>query len=198
MSAIDWAIIAIIAISVLVAAAQGFFFEIFSLAGTILGYLIAAWEYGRLAPWFEQYVKSIAIANTAAFITIFAFVVVLAGFAGKITRWALKEVGLRWVDRLLGGAFGLVRGVVVVTVLVMAVATFMPQSKWLETSELSRYFLLSAKSASWMAPSDLRQKFKDGVTFIRKTRMEGLGSTAGALPTKAEKDGPSREAPKAQ
>ncbi len=198
MSAIDWAIVAIIAISVLVAAAQGFFFEIFTLAGTIFGYLLAAWEYWRLAPWFEQYVKSTAIANVAAFITIFAFVVMLAGMAGKITRWAMKEVGLRWVDRLLGAAFGLLRGLVVVTVLVMAVATFMPESKWLQKSEFNRYFLLSANSASWMAPADLRQKFKDGLAFVRKTRMQEIRPAAGGLSTKAEQGGSASEAHKSQ
>ncbi len=196
MLAIDWAIIAVIIISVLVAAAQGFFFEIFSLAGAIVGYLLAAWEYWRLAPWFQPYVKSAAIANIAAFVTIFAFVVIIAKVAGRLSRWAIQEVGLRWVDRLLGGAFGLVRAMVVITVLVMAVTTFMPESKWLETSELSRYFLLSARSASWLAPSDLRNKFREGVAFVRKTRMEGLGAVSGAA--QAEKSGPSREAPKPQ
>ena len=196
MSLIDWAIIAVMLISVLVAAAQGFFFEIFSLAGTVVGYLFAAWEYWRLAPWYEPYVKSAAIANVAAFVTIFAFIVIIANIAGRLSRWAVHEVGLRWVDRLLGGAFGLVRAIVVITVLVMAVTTFMPQSKWLETSELSRYFLLSARSASWLAPSDLRNKFREGVAFVRKTRMEGLGAVSGAA--QAEKSGPSREAPKPQ
>jgi membrane protein required for colicin V production len=198
MSAVDWAIIVIIVVSTLGAAAQGFFFEIFSLAGAVVGYLLAAWEYWRLAPWFEPFVKSAAIANIAAFITIFAFVGILAGSAGKITRWAVNEVGLRWIDRFLGGAFGLVRGLVVVTVLVLAVATFMPQSKWLETSELSRYFLLSARSASWVAPADLRQKFVDGVAYIRKVRMEGLGTATGGLSTNAEKTVPPREARKPQ
>jgi len=196
MSAIDWAIIAVIFISVLVAAAQGFFVEVFSLAGTIVGYLLAAWEYWRLAPWFQPYVKSPAIANIAAFVTIFAFVVIIAKVAGRLSRWAIEEVGLRWVDRVLGGAFGLVRAIVVITVLVMAVTTFIPESKWLETSELSRYFLLSARSASWLAPSDLRNKFKEGVAFVRKTRIEGLGAVSGAA--QAEKSGPSREAPKPQ
>ena len=196
MSAIDWAIIVVIVISVLVAAAQGFFVEIFSLAGAIVGYLLAAWEYWRLAPRFEPYVKSAAIANIAAFVTIFAFIVIIAKVAGRLSRWAIEEVGLRWMDRLLGGAFGLVRAIVVITVLVMAVTTFMPESKWLETSELSRYFLLSARSASWLAPSDLRNKFREGVAFVRKTRMEGLGAVSGAA--QAEKSGPSREAPKPQ
>jgi membrane protein required for colicin V production len=196
MSLIDWAIIVIIVVSVLVAATQGFVFEIFSLAGTIVGYLAAAWEYWRVAPSFEPYVKSTAIANTAAFVTIFAFVVVIAKVAGRLSRWAVDEVGLRWVDRVLGGAFGLVRAIVVITVLVMAVTTFMPESKWLETSELSRYFMLSARSASWLAPSDLRNKFKEGVAFVRNTRMQGLGAVSGAA--QAKTSGPSREAPKPQ
>src|SRR5437899_9929464 len=128
MTGIEWIIVAVIAISVLVAAAQGFFFEVFSLAGAIFGYILAAWEYGRLAPWFEQFVKSPAIANSAGFITIFVSVMIIASIAGKVTRWVMHEVGLRWVDRLLGAAFGLVRGIVVVTVAVMAMAAFSPVS----------------------------------------------------------------------
>ena len=89
MAAIDWVIVAVLALSVLVAAAQGFFFEVFSLAGTIFGYILAAWEYWRLAPWFEQYVKSTAAANAAGFITIFVSVMIIASIAGKITRWAM-------------------------------------------------------------------------------------------------------------
>src|SRR5206468_10486327 len=124
MSPIDWIIIAVLALSVLVAAAQGFFFEVFSLAGAIFGYILAAWEYWRIAPWFEQYVKSPAAANAAGFLTIFVSVMVLASIAGKVVRWALHEVGLRWVDRLLGAAFGLVRGIVLVTVAIMMMAAF--------------------------------------------------------------------------
>jgi membrane protein required for colicin V production len=186
MPGIDWLIVAVIALSVLVAAAQGFFFEIFSLAGAVIGYILAAWEYGRLAPWFEQYVKSPAAANAAGFITIFISVMILASIAGKVTRWAMHEVGLRWVDRLLGAAFGLVRGVVLVTVAIMAMAAFAPESTILKQSELSRYFLLSARAASWVAPSDLQQKFKDGLALLRKNRMEMLAPAANATTTKSQ------------
>ena len=49
----NWADVVIgivVVLSVLLAAAQGFFLEIFSLAGTVFGYLAAAWGYARLAP----------------------------------------------------------------------------------------------------------------------------------------------------
>ena len=169
MVAADWVIIAILGLSMLVAAAQGFFYEVFSLVGVVVGYILAAWEYWRLAPWFLQYVKSQAAANVAGFITIFVFVSVIAGVAGKVTRWAMKEVGLGWADRLLGAAFGLIRGVVIVSVGVLAVATFYPDSGMLKGSQLGGYFLVTARAVSYVAPSDVRQMFKDGVTMWRRT-----------------------------
>lgn len=189
MVAIDWIIIAVIGISILVAAAQGFFFEVFSLTGAVLGYILAAWEYWRLAPWYMQYVKSQAAANVAAFLTIFVFVCVLAGVVGKVTRWAMKEVGLGWADRLLGGAFGLVRGVVIVSVGVLALATFYPDSGMFQGSQLGKYFLVTARAASWAAPSDVRQMFRDGATSLRKAGME-VGANGGdkkALPSSNSK-----------
>jgi membrane protein required for colicin V production len=177
MAIFDWIIIAILLFSVVTAAAQGFFFELFSFGGAVLGFLLASWNYEKLAPWFEQFVKSTAAGNVAAFVTILVIVAILASAAGKVARWVMKEVGLRWVDRVLGAAFGLLRGLLVVTAVVLAVATFVPQSKWLEESELSRYFLLSARVASWVAPAEVRHKFQEGAAVIRNSRMQELAPT---------------------
>lgn len=175
MVAADWVIVAVLLLSVLVAAAQGFFFEMFSLAGVVFGYLFAAWEYWRLAPWFQKYVNSAATANIAAFLTIFVFVCIIAGIAGKVTRWAMKEVGLRWADRLLGGAFGLVRGVVAVSIGVLVLATFYPESGLMRGSQLGKYFLITARAASWVAPSDVRHMFHDGANVWRATELTAPG-----------------------
>jgi len=184
MTGLDWIILGVIAFSILLAAAQGFFFEMFSLGGAVVGYLLAAWQYERLAPWFEPHVKSAAVANAAAFFVIFTGVMILAGAAGRIVRWMMKEVGLRWVDRVLGGAFGLVRGLMVVTVAVLALAAFVPESKVLERSELSRYFLVAGKGVSWMAPAEMRQKFDEGMALLRQHRMEALHPSTGTKETK--------------
>src|SRR5579862_2467479 len=60
---LDWICILVIAISMLSAAAMGFFMELFHLAGVLVGYILAAWEGWRLAPWFEPYVKSEILAK---------------------------------------------------------------------------------------------------------------------------------------
>ena len=116
LSILDWVILLIIVLSVLQAIAQGFFYEFFSLAGVIVGYLLAAWEYPRVAAWYAPHVNSEWVADIAAFFTIFFVVVLLAGVLGRIARWAVHGVGLRWFDRFLGGAFGFLRGAVVSTV----------------------------------------------------------------------------------
>ncbi|HEV2990260.1 MAG TPA: CvpA family protein [Candidatus Angelobacter sp.] len=168
MNVLDWVVIAIVLLSVLLAIAQGFFFEVISLAGTVVGYLFAAWGYGRLAPWFLPYVKSPAIADLAAFLSIFVAVVLLAGATARIVRWIIREVGLRWVDRFLGGAFGLVRGLIVVTVGVLALTAFAPESRELSESFLAKYLLVPGRGVSWLAPSVMRQKFREGVARLRQ------------------------------
>jgi membrane protein required for colicin V production len=167
MNALDWLILLIMICSVLIAAAQGFFFEVISLAGAVFGYLLAAWGYGRIAPWFLAYVKQQAIADLAGFLTIFVSVVLLAGTIARITRWFVREVGLRWADRALGAAFGFIRGIVVVTVGLLALTAFAPDSTELRGSQLAGYFSVAGTGASWLAPSEIRQKFREGVDRLR-------------------------------
>src|SRR3954464_1995422 len=98
MNTLDWIILVIMLFSALLAASQGFLFEIICLAGAVLGFLLAAWGYSKLSPWFVQYVKVPAFADLAGFLAIFVSVVLLAGAIARITRWMVQEAGLRSVD----------------------------------------------------------------------------------------------------
>ena len=170
MNALDWLIAGILVLSVVHAAAQGFVFELFSLAGTVIGYLLAAWEFPVAARYLAPYVKSDVVAGGAGFLLIFVGVVILAGIAGRIARWATHSVGLRWFDRLLGGAFGFLRGSLVVMVLVMAMASFLPSSDELAKSSLAQYFLVAGRAAVYVGPSELKLKFRDGLKSLERVR----------------------------
>ncbi len=173
----DAFIIAVVLLSAIAAAAQGFLYEVISLAGVIAGYLLAAWGYHAVAPWYEPYVKSPWVANLAGFFTIFAAVVLLAGLGARIARWSMKEVGLRWFDRLLGGVFGLVRGVLLVMVVVLALASFGPGSTLLARSRTAPYLLVLARAAVWVAPSQVRQQFRAGMDALRNLREGAPAAT---------------------
>jgi len=170
MNVLDWLIAGILVLSVLHAAAQGFVFELFSLVGTVFGYLLAAWEYPVVARHLAPYVKSDLVAGGAGFLLIFVAVVIFAGIAGRIARWATTTVGLRWFDRLLGGAFGFLRGSLAVMVLMMAMASFLPSSHALASSSLAQYFLVAGRAAVYAGPGELKQKFRDGLKALDRLR----------------------------
>jgi membrane protein required for colicin V production len=168
MTLADWAMVVAIVFSVAVAASQGFFYEAFSLAGTVIGYLLASWEYFRVAGRLAAYTKTQWAANVAAFLLIFLGVVLLAGIIARLARWAMREVGLRWFDRLLGAVFGMARGVLLVSVTIVGVVTFAPGSRILAGSQLAPYFLVVARAATWLAPADVRAQFRQGLETLRR------------------------------
>ena len=168
MRGADWIILLVILVSVIQAASSGFFQEAFGIAGLVFGYLLAAWQYHRLAEWFAPYLKSPWLGEIAGFLIIFLAVMILAGMAGRISRWAMKESGLRVVDRVLGAALGLLRGSLIVAVVLVSMTAFTPTSKWLEGSQLAPYFLVVGRAAIWVAPAELRARFYQGLDLLRR------------------------------
>lgn len=167
LSNVDWVVVLILLLSTIQAAAEGFFVEFFSLAGAVIGYLLAAWEYPHTAVWFTRYVNSQWIADIIGFFTIFLAVVLLAGILGRLIRRAVKGVGLRWFDRFLGAAFGLLRGIVISAVIAVALAAFAPQWGGLQQSRIAPFMLATSRALIWAAPAELRQRFWDGWNLLR-------------------------------
>lgn len=167
LSILDWGFVFVVVLSILGAAAQGFFYELFALAGAVVGYLVAAWEYSRLAAWYVRYMNSAWAADVAGFLTVFLAFTLLGGVVGRIARWAVKGVGLRWFDRILGGLFGAVRGVAICTVVVLALASFSPSSTYLRDSRVAPFLLVMGRGLIWAAPAELRQRFRDGWNLLR-------------------------------
>jgi len=176
MSVADWIILAFLVFSTVTAAFQGFFREAFRLAGLVVGYLLAAWQYHRLAEWFAPHLKSVWIGDIAAFLIIFFAVLILAGVAGRIASWMMKEAGLTTIDRILGGVLGLLKGALVVAVVLTAMAAFAPAAKWLAGSAWAPYFLVGGRAAVWLAPSELRNRFYQGLDYLRRVHSAGDGT----------------------
>jgi membrane protein required for colicin V production len=184
MSVADWVILAILVFSVVGAAMEGFFHEAFHLGGLVLGYLLAAWQYQRLANWFAPYLKTPWVGEIAGFFIIFFAVLILAGLAGRIARWAMKKAGLSSIDRFLGALLGLVKGALVVAIVLTAMTAFEPAARWLAESELAPYFLVGGRAAIWLAPSDLRHRFYQGLDYLRHAESPSESKPNPAEPAK--------------
>jgi membrane protein required for colicin V production len=174
MNVADWIILGVIAVSAAVAASEGFFHQAFGLAGLVVGYLLAAWQYHRLAARFEPNLKSPWLGEIAAFSLIFVGVVIVAGIIGRIVRWAVKEAGLSVFDRLLGALLGVIKGSLFVAIILMGMTAFTPTSQMLEGSELAPYFLVVGRAAIWLAPAQLRAKFYEGLDMVRRAHVPAV------------------------
>ncbi|HEX4484654.1 MAG TPA: CvpA family protein [Terriglobales bacterium] len=170
MNLADWVILIVVLVATVHAASEGFFHEAFGIAGLVVGYVLAAWQYWRVARTFAPYVNSPWLADIFGFLIIFFLVVIVAGIAGRIARWAMKEVGLSFFDRLLGAALGCLKGCLLVSIFLVGMTSFAPTSKWLVGSQLAPYFQVVGQAAIWVAPSELRARFYQGLDLLRRGR----------------------------
>ena len=178
MTPADWLIVAVIALNVVLAAMHGFFAEALSMAGLVIGYIVAAWQYARLAEWLMSFLKSELLAEIFAFLIIFFVIMIVFGIAGRIARKLMKEAGLSGFDRFLGAMLGIVKGALAVSVVLMGMTAFTPTSSLLDKSQLAPYFLVAGRAAIWVAPSALRARFYEGLDFLHRAPKDFGSSPA--------------------
>ncbi len=163
----DWFLIAILAYSTVVAFLRGIIRVLFSLGGLIAGILLAAWNYHHVALLLSRLITTPATAQIVAFLFIVVGVMVLSTLLGKVLNRTVHAIGLGFFDRLLGAAFGFLRGCLLGVAILMAVAAFLPQSQWIANSQLTPYFLAGAHAVSFVVPNELRQQILNGAEQLK-------------------------------
>lgn len=141
MNQADYAILGIVFISAVISLSRGFVREALSL----LAWAFAGWLALRYSAQIGDYLRAWLPARSmrmgAGFGLIFVCVMVLSGAVIRVLKGLIKQVGLTATDRSFGMIFGVLRGLMIVTVLVTAAGfTPMPQDDWWQQSSLIRQF----------------------------------------------------------
>src|SRR5258706_4547495 len=92
MTAADWLILAVMLLSVVSAAIHGFFAEALSMAGLVIGYIVAALQYQRLAAWLMSFLKNESFSDIFWFLIIFFAILILFIIAGSVMRQLVNAV----------------------------------------------------------------------------------------------------------
>jgi membrane protein required for colicin V production len=166
MTWVDWAILIVMALSVLAGLQQGFFRSFCSLGGLLLGLVLAAWNYARVAELLKPLVRIEPVADTIGFILIALFVMGLASLIGTVLAKALHKVGLGCLDSLAGAAFGLFQGALLVTLCIMAALAFFPKAHWLAEGKLPRHFFGACHLGTNMSPAELAKRVREGLKSL--------------------------------
>lgn len=160
----------ILSLSFIAAAWNGLSREVVRLLALGGGIVAGMWWYEDLAIHLRPYIENAEMAFFAAFLSIVVGSLVAGAIVARILGKLLHWTGLRWFDRLLGAAFGLVRGLLVATAVVLAVVAFQPTAGSADTiagSRLAPWVLHGASAATAMAPYDLRTRFDSGLKQVR-------------------------------
>lgn len=116
---VDWALLAVLALSVAIGLWRGLVFEVLSLLGWVAAYIAAQVFAPTVAPMLPIGHAGNALNHAAAFAATFVAALLLWMLAARLLRLVIHATPLQVVDRVLGGGFGLLRG----AVLLLAVAT---------------------------------------------------------------------------
>jgi membrane protein required for colicin V production len=121
MNALDWAMLAVIGLSVLLGLLRGFMRETISLAGWIAGIWLA-FRFAAAVSAALPFAGEWPLARTAAVAVLIVVVCVfVAAFVGWAARELIKAARLSAADRTLGGLFGFARGMLIVGLAVFLV-----------------------------------------------------------------------------
>ncbi len=157
----DILFLAIILVSTGFALMKGLTREIISLVALAGGLILAALYYPVPARWFMDVTKTDAIANLIGFLLIFLSCLLIGAIAAFIVNRFVKMASLKWIDRLLGGIFGFLRGWAVASVIALALIAFPVSQQPMARSVFAPYLVAGARAAVLLVPQDLKVKFNE-------------------------------------
>ena len=158
MAALDWVIVAVLALSLLLGAWRGLVYEVLSVINWIAAFILAQWLAPDVAALLPMGGSAQPVRYAAGFVVVFIAVV----FAGALLAWMTKKVveavGLRPVDRILGAAFGLLRGAVLLLALAAVVnMTPLKRGGWWTESKGAGVLLAALKGLKPVLPERFGQ-----------------------------------------
>jgi membrane protein required for colicin V production len=171
VTALDWGVLAVIALSTLFAFIRGFTRELIALLAWIFGVIAAIVFSPLVASWLPDFGAHEAVR----YILAFGLILLLALFLGALVAWPLGSVirksGLGFVDRFMGADFVIARGALLVLGFVLVAGlTTLPRQDWWQNAALAPALAAAAMAASPWLPEAWAQKLdysREGRTLLK-------------------------------
>lgn len=137
---------------------------------TICGVLFGFWFYGIPAEWIHHHIKSETLSNLLGFFAVLCGFSIAGALVGKLLSMLFRWTGLSWLDRLMGGAFGLVRGSLIGVAFVAVLLAFTPKPMphWMVDSKTLPYAIDASHLWAEIAPNAVKEAFEESMREIRK------------------------------
>ena len=188
MNLLDMIIICTMIFFVVKGILRGFLKEVASLAGVILGILIANHLQPRMTDVLKAYVPVSGFLPVVSFALLFGAVLVFCNLIGYGLSLLFQKVFLGWVDRTLGAGFAVVKGVIITYLVIVILTFFLPAQTPL---------IAQSKTAPWIIGSYQAMTRLIAPDHYEKWRKRLMGIKEGVVQAKPEKpkDAPKKNEP---
>ena len=148
---------------------RGLVKELFSLIGVLGGFYAAYTYYMVLAKPLSRWIANTGYLNILSFLIIFCFVFIFISILGIIIHYILNIAFLGWVDRICGAGFGTVKGILIASVILITLTTFLPKgAPVIKDSLLVPHVALVAEKMVKVVPKNMKHAFITKITESKK------------------------------
>jgi len=161
MTVLDVVMIVIVGFCLIRGIFRGLIKEISSIVGVLAGYYAAYTYYGYPAKLLSQWLSNTGYINLLSFFIIFCLVFLIISILGVIIKYLLSISHLGWADRISGAVFGLLKGVLIAAILLIALTAFLPKgTPVIKKSFLAPHVFLISETMAKVVPKQMKQQFK--------------------------------------
>jgi membrane protein required for colicin V production len=152
----DYAVLAILGVSVVISVLRGLVREILSLIGWVAAFVVASLFAETIAPLLVVLPSHPVLRTIAAFLLLLVGMAILMALVNWALMKAISAAGLSLADRGLGGLFGLARGLVIVLALALVAGmTKLPQMEFWKDAVLSPLTETAVLTVKPWLPADI-------------------------------------------
>lgn len=161
LTTLDLVLLGVIGISTLISFMRGFLKELISLLTWVVAFVVGMFYAANLAPFLPASIDIPSLRLASAFVTLFISTLLIGGILNAVVALLVQKTGLSGTDRSIGAIFGLVRGVFLVSALILLGSlTPMPQDPWWKQSLVIQHLTPIAQWMRDLLPNDLARNFK--------------------------------------
>ena len=161
MTWLDYAVIGVIAISVVLGAWRGLVREVISILGLVIAFLAANLFAGPVGAAMPEAIPTPELRVAAAFIAVFFGSLLVTSLLGLVLSKAMHAVGLEGLDRMAGAIFGISRGALFVLAgALLAGLTSAPRQAFWKDSFSGAYLAQAALTVKPLLPQTLTERMR--------------------------------------
>jgi len=169
MNSLDIIFLVLIGASIIYSLIRGLVREIFSFLSIVFGFLAASYGAANLGQWLKRWVENETLAQILGFAILFVLVVLAISLLGKLLSRLVKKMDLGWADHAGGAAFGFLKAVLLIAIILLVMTAFLPpKSKILSESQVSPIAVNIARGLSFIVPEKLRTLYEEKEKELKK------------------------------